>query len=264
MAPAEPGRALVGPGPSEVASLLAWESAGAAALLTGDASPDGLAAPDAVVAFTRSAELIAGLRKLSPRVVVRDPQPAAGVHAAAWLTAALGDLDVPDAGVPAPLRPTAAETEAARGWVDRLPPAFVAVHPGSGSPTKRWPAERFADVVAALTPEAPWLLVRGPADGHSAAPLRALPGVVQPPPLPPRVLAALLARAALYVGNDSGVSHLAAAAGAPTLALFGPTDPASWAPVGPRVEFLWARGPMETLAIEEVVTAARRMAAPRG
>ena len=53
--------------------------------------------------------------------------------------------------------------------------------------------------------------------------------------LPLRVLGAVLARAGLYVGNDSGVSHLAAACGAPTLALFGPTDPALWAPVGPRV-----------------------------
>jgi ADP-heptose:LPS heptosyltransferase len=50
--------------------------------------------------------------------------------------------------------------------------------------------------------------------------------------LPLPQLAAKLAAAALYIGNDSGVTHLAAAAGAPTIALFGPTDPATWAPIG--------------------------------
>ena len=48
-------------------------------------------------------------------------------------------------------------------------------------------------------------------------------------------LACWLARASLYIGNDSGITHLAAAVGTPTLALFGPTDPAVWAPRGPNV-----------------------------
>ena len=55
------------------------------------------------------------------------------------------------------------------------------------------------------------------------------------------MLGAVLAHAGLYVGNDSGVSHLAAAWGAPALALFGPTDPAQWAPVGPHVKVLRAK-----------------------
>jgi ADP-heptose:LPS heptosyltransferase len=83
--------------------------------------------------------------------------------------------------------------------------------------------------------------VIGPGDEETAAPLTGLPGVVPLGPVPVRVLGALLSQAGLYVGNDSGVTHLAAAAGAPTLALFGPTDPATWAPVGPRVEV--ARSP---------------------
>jgi len=48
-------------------------------------------------------------------------------------------------------------------------------------------------------------------------------------------LACWLGRARLYVGNDSGITHLAAAAGAPVLALFGPTDPSVWVPRGPNV-----------------------------
>jgi len=47
-------------------------------------------------------------------------------------------------------------------------------------------------------------------------------------------LACWLAGASVYIGNDSGITHLAAAAGAPVAALFGPTDPAIWAPRGPR------------------------------
>jgi ADP-heptose:LPS heptosyltransferase len=74
------------------------------------------------------------------------------------------------------------------------------------------------------------------------------------------VLGAVLERARLYVGNDSGISHLAAAWGAPVLALFGPTDPAQWAPIGPRVRVLrGGDGSVENLELEDVVRAAREM-----
>jgi ADP-heptose:LPS heptosyltransferase len=60
----------------------------------------------------------------------------------------------------------------------------------------------------------------------------------------------------LFIGHDSGVSHLAASWGAPTLALFGPTDPAVWAPVGPRVRVVRAReGRMDSLTVDAVVGA---------
>src|SRR5439155_1522536 len=81
----------------------------------------------------------------------------------------------------------------------------------------------------------PWLLVEGPADVTPVAPLARRPGAVVARGLGLRTLGAVLARAGLFIGHDSGVSHLAAAWHAPTLALFGPTDPALWAPVGPRV-----------------------------
>ena len=82
---------------------------------------------------------------------------------------------------------------------------------------------------------------------------------------PLRTLAAALSRAGLFVGNDAGVSHLAAAAGAPTLALFGPTDPALWAPVGPRAVVLRAPdGSLDGLAVADVVAAARRLRSAAG
>ena len=76
---------------------------------------------------------------------------------------------------------------------------------------------------------------RGRAEGiaslaHGAA--------VVAPPTPPAATARLAARAALFVGADTGPTHLAAAAGTPTVALFGPTDPARFGPVGPRVRIL--------------------------
>jgi ADP-heptose:LPS heptosyltransferase len=130
------------------------------------------------------------------------------------------------------LAATAEEIRAAECVLSLLPPAFLAVHPGSGSPRKNWPAENFAVVVAACAADARWLLVEGPADSVVTSTLRSLRGAVVASDLPPRVLGAALARSGAYVGNDSGVSHLAAAWGAPTVALFGPTDPARWSPVG--------------------------------
>jgi hypothetical protein len=109
------------------------------------------------------------------------------------------------------------------------------IHPGSGSPAKCWPAERFVELARrlagqGLTP----VLVLGPVEletwrQDTAVSRSGLP-VLTAPPL--GVLAGVLAGATLYVGNDSGVSHLAAAVGAKTLALFGPTVVDHFRPVG--------------------------------
>lgn len=134
----------------------------------------------------------------------------------------------------------------------------VAVHPGSGGRRKCWPAERFARVAEALGAEGIGVaLVQGPADGEIVADvLKALGGA--PPPvvsdLPVRDLAALLSLCATYLGNDSGVTHLAAAVGTPTVALFGPTDPAVWGPRGERVTILRGReGRLEEVTVHRVV-----------
>jgi heptosyltransferase-2 len=156
--------------------------------------------------------------------------------------------------------PTADEEEAARAWTARLPTGFLAVHPGSGSPSKNWPAACFAALVEGARMGGDWLLVQGPADQASARQLRPLAGAVLASDLPPRTLGAILARAGAYVGNDSGVSHLAAAWGAPTVALFGPTDPALWAPLGPQVHVMKAPGTsLGTLSIDDVLALVRRL-----
>ena len=206
---------------------------------------------DAVVAFTRSAPVLEALGRRARRLVARDPAPpAGGPHASLWLAEALASLGLDAWPDPPALLFTKAQRQDAENLTAGLPAGFLAVHPGSGSRAKNWPLERFVETARRLSPGRPWLLALGPAEED-----------VSPPPdarlarsLPLRTLGALLARAGLFLGNDSGISHLAAACGTRTLALFGPTDPALWAPVGRAV--LTLRPPSHDLAdleVDEVV-----------
>lgn len=103
---------------------------------------------------------------------------------------------------------------------------FAAIHPFSGSPRKNWPLGNFRRLAAGLERTLPVRWCAGPEDPPLA-------GAVQIPDL--YELACWLARARLYIGNDSGITHLAAAVGTPVLAIFGPSDPAVWAPRGKQV-----------------------------
>ena len=119
---------------------------------------------------------------------------------------------------------------------------LVAMHPGSGSPRKNWPLEKWIELGRVLEgSEAQLLIVGGEADEDRVAALcdawRDRPILVaRHLPLPQ--LGAILARSRLFLGHDSGISHLAAAAGAKCLLLFGPTDPSVWAPANPGVHVL--------------------------
>ena len=268
LAPSAAGAALCGRGPAEVDSVLPWEAASVAGLLRGggDVAPElrvALLPFEAVIAYSATEELLRGLARAAAhaRIVARPPSPPpGGPHAALWLAESVAAMGAQPAIPPPLLVASQAEEDEAASWLERLGPDFLAMHPGSGSPRKNWPAQRFAAFAELLCPRRPWLLVEGPADAEAAAPLERLPSVVHARELPPRVLGAVLARAGLYVGNDSGISHLAAAWGAPVVALFGPTDPAQWAPIGPRVRVLRAGdGRMESLELEDVVRAAREM-----
>jgi ADP-heptose:LPS heptosyltransferase len=263
IAPRSSGAALVGPGPSEVDELIPWEGADVAALLAGSLAPgplrDRLRGIDVAVAYSRSEDLGRHLPRYVRRVLTHDPAPPAGFHASRWLARPLEELGL---GVPEdvePVRPTEAEAIEARTLLASLPEGFLAIHPGSGSPRKSWPAERFAALLDVVEGNRPLLLVEGPADTDAVSRLARRTGVVIARGLSARTLGALLARARLFVGHDSGVSHLAAAWGAPTLALFGPTDPSVWSPVGPRVRVLRSPGErIDALTVESVLTAVRQ------
>jgi len=110
---------------------------------------------------------------------------------------------------------------------------FAVIHPFSGSPRKNWPLEKFRLLARGLQRTMLVHWCSGPDDPP-------LEGAVRMDDL--YRLACFLARASLYIGNDSGITHLAAAVGVPVLALFGPTDPAIWAPRGPNVCIARFRG----------------------
>jgi heptosyltransferase III len=120
------------------------------------------------------------------------------------------------------------------------------IHPFSGSRKKNWPLERFQKLAARLDEPVKW----------AAGPEDVFPGAVRFDDL--GGLANWLAGARIYIGNDSGITHLAAAVGTPTVALFGPTDPEVWGPRGERVRCLREK-PIEELGVERVVDAVGEM-----
>jgi ADP-heptose:LPS heptosyltransferase len=123
------------------------------------------------------------------------------------------------------------------------PGRALALGPTANWHGKQWPAERFAQLTQRLTaPGAPFadvpiLVLGGPGEEEAAAPLlNAIPEGRRIALMGTADLLtayAVLARARLYIGNDSGLMHLAAAAGIPTLGLFGPSNDAHYAPFGP-------------------------------
>jgi ADP-heptose:LPS heptosyltransferase len=124
------------------------------------------------------------------------------------------------------------------------PGEAVVLHPGAGSPVKRWPEARFVELGRRLRERGlPVEVLEGPAEPGAAERVAAgIPGAARLEGLELDALAPVLRRARGFVGNDSGVSHLAAALGVPTVAVFGPTDPRNWAPRGPRVRVLRGAG----------------------
>lgn len=122
----------------------------------------------------------------------------------------------------------------------------VVIHPFSGSARKNWPLERFRELAARLPRAGEW----------TAGPEEELAEAVRFDDL--GELARWMAGGDLYVGNDSGITHLAAALGMRTLALFGPTSPRTWAPRGGNVRVLHYE-PLEDLPVGCVLEAANRL-----
>ena len=153
----------------------------------------------------------------------------------------------------------------------------LAIHLGSGSASKNWPVEKWLQLVDRLSKEeghlAPQklLIIAGEAD--AAATSKFIEGLTnlndslrgkmpllleRAENLPLAELSHLLARCHFYVGHDTGVSHLAAICGVPSLWLFGPTDPSIWLPRAPHVQYVTSPTPdIQQLPLETVFQALR-------
>jgi len=233
----------------------------------GGNATDLFAASDAVIVYTATpdSDLVAYARSVCPGPLVVWPvTPAPGIHAARHLANAV----FPASSNPDPLPRPSLECPPAmrfevREWLERQfgrGAGPVAVHPGSGGRRKCWPARRFAECINRLAE--PVLLVEGPADTDACRECAeaidpSLP-VVRATEWPLPRLAALLTESRAYLGNDSGVSHVSGALGVPTVAVFGPTDPAVWTPLGARVAVVAPRGDELWPTVDDVLCAVRK------
>jgi ADP-heptose:LPS heptosyltransferase len=262
---AQPRLARLLAGAGVVDEALSFDALGLSALFAEDPLPPALAERlggfDAIVSWfgARTPSYAERLTALAPRVVLAPSVPAESDatappvwrHLLATVTP-LGAPDPPAAGHAGPLAAPLAIPEewraqgraalAAAGLVDPRP--LLVVHAGAGARWKRWPAERFAEVIARAADGAV-LLHEGPADreavdalerrldalGAAAGRARLIAPALEP-------LAAVLAGARAYLGGDSGISHLAAAAGAAAIILYPAATLARWAPWGPRARAL--------------------------
>jgi hypothetical protein len=129
----------------------------------------------------------------------------------------------------------------AQGWSEQ--DFLVAIHPGAGSKTKRWPLERFIELARrlAVQEKKKLLVIEGPAEpgrGRQIAQALSMTEVFFSEAAPLDLLAAIIEQCHFFIGNDSGLTHLAAALDVPCLAIFGPTAPGHWAPLGPNARII--------------------------
>jgi len=169
---------------------------------------------------------------------------------------------------PLPVAWTAPEDRALAGRLLPEGGPIIGLGPTANWNGKVWPADRFAALFQALAagplPGARAAIFAGPGPKEAAlaAPLlHLLPDAIDlTGQLELPQAAACLARCALFIGNDSGLMHLAAAAGAPTVGLFGPTPSAEYGPSGPRARVAQsATQEMDGLSVETALAAANAL-----
>jgi heptosyltransferase-2 len=207
---------------------------------------------DWIVALDRSRGLwlAATLARPDRIATARGAQPETRHEAQVYLDA-LRDVGIEAALIPPHIELPAATRAAAAEHMPTSP--YVVLHPGGAEnpgvtmPEKRWPVERFSALAVALRARGLAIVLSGGAG--DVARCRA---VAESAELDARAViagrldlmttAAVVADAALFVGPDTGLSHLAAAVAAPTLTIFGPTNPRRYRPLGPRAHVVAAPG----------------------
>lgn len=216
-----------------------FEALGLEALFTGEGTPSPrVGAASRVVCWfgARDAAFIRRLGSVAPGAVVA---PSVGGDGPVWAhllrtTGAPPGAWCDPVAVPDALRAAGRAALGAAGWDGAAP--LLLVHPGAGGVAKRWPAGALASVVETLAARHALTVVahEGPADREAVralgSRLRTVPLALRDPTLP--ALAGVLAATRLFLGSDSGVSHLAAAVGTPGVVLFAEANLPwrSWSP----------------------------------
>ena len=180
-------------------------------------------------------------------------------HAAEQLARPIREIGAPISDFAAKLYPSSEDRQVAAKFLGDDAGTIIAFHPGSGSEKKNWPPENWIDLGNHVLSQKDFggsiIIVCGEADEDQVARLESIWAnrhvrFARSLPLPH--VAALLENA-IFVGHDSGISHLAAAAGANCILLFGPTDPEVWAPRNENVTVIRVpEGNMSSLKFETV------------
>ena len=174
-------------------------------------------------------------------------------HAARQLARPIEEIGITVIDLAERVFPSTDDRQFAREFLRDLPQPIVAIHPGSGSEKKNWPIEKWTQLLESLdasstskaatcrpTPKLPLIIISGEGDEKQIERLQdKFETALFAKNLPLTQLAAILENA-IYIGHDSGISHLAAAAGAHCVLLFGPTDPKIWAPLNENARVLRA------------------------
>jgi heptosyltransferase III len=182
-------------------------------------------------------------------------------HAARQLARPIEKLGIEVVDLAERIFPSLEDRNFARDFLASAPQPIVAIHPGSGSREKNWPMENW---IALFSPSDRFadferlIVISGEGDEAQTAHLEREwkhRGIRFARNLPLPRLAAVLERS-IFIGHDSGISHLAAAAGANCILLFGPTDPDVWAPRNENVRVLGSSsGRLDDLRTETVEAA---------
>jgi heptosyltransferase-2 len=193
------------------------------------------------------------------------------VHAARQLALPIEQMGIEVGDLTEKVFPSINDRQFANGFLQFLQQPILAIHPGSGNTEKNWPLENWSglfsrngsvpfteDKFGQLRNAFSLVIISGEADKTEAEALEREwkdRDVRFARNLPLPHLAAVLERS-IFIGHDSGISHLAAAAGANCVLLFGPTDPDVWAPRNKNVQILRAQsGKLSDLKIASVQAA---------
>jgi heptosyltransferase-3 len=203
------------------------------------------------------------LRRAGAKNILRGPAKIDNrSHAARQLAKPLSEIGIYVDDWTERIYPSSEDRHVALKFLENCARPIIALHPGSGSETKNWPVQNWIDTGSYLLSSKEFsgsiVVVSGEADENQIGRLKPIwrnERVRFARNLPLPHLVAVLEQS-IFVGHDSGISHLAAAAGAKCILLFGPIDPAVWAPMNENVRVIRAG----TSAMEDVDPAAVRAA----